>query len=124
MPRDVESPELKTFYICGCESAFAWVETRTGKTHKQAVRNLSAKAATVAALSSVVSYLPNGSEAFVFTHSVFLHRDFNRFRSCDEIIFPTVAEMTRQMIKVRKLTIHVERIGRNRNPAWKLLSGS
>lgn len=117
-------PELNSFYICGCESAFAWVETRTGETHKEEIRNVSARAATYAALSSVVSRLRPGNEAFVFTHCLYLYRDFNRFRSCDEIIFPTVAEMTRQMIKVRKLTIHVEKIGRTRNPAWKLLTSS
>lgn len=79
MPRAIEAPGFSMFYICGCESAFAWVETRTGKTHKQAVRNLSAKAATVSALSNVVSHLPPGSEAFVFTDAKFLHREFNGF---------------------------------------------
>jgi hypothetical protein len=131
MQGDSNVSEFNIFYIAGigCSdsgegSAYAWVDSRTKRTHKEEVLGLTTKAATYEALSSVVGYLLPGSEAFVFTHSLFLRRDIKRPRYDHEIIFPTVAEITRQMINLKKLTIHVEKVRRSRNPAWKLLAAS
>jgi hypothetical protein len=65
--------------------------------------------------------LPTGSEAYVLTDSAILHRHFNGFRTVQDDQLWDIAEVTSQMIRHKKLSIHVDKIKRNRSPAWKLL---
>ena len=131
MQSDSDISELNIYYIggigCGDSgegSAYAWVEGRTKRTHTEEIYGLTAHAAKHQALQSVVWYLPPGSEANVLTDSKILHRHFNGYRTVQDDQLWDIAEVTSQMIRHKKLSIHVNEIRRNRNPAWKLLAAS
>lgn len=132
MNTDSSAEELYKFYIAGIgsidggkDSAYAWVETKTKTSEMRQSERLSDKEAIYMAFSTVVQGLPPGSEAFVFTNSLFLRRRFNSPRWKHEIIvFPSVEEVTYQTIEAKKLKIHMEKVERRRNPAWKLLIDS
>jgi len=129
MQGDSEVSEFNIFYIggIGCDdsgggSAYGWVECRTKRTHTREVYGLSVHAAKYQALQSVVWYLPPESEAYVLTDSTILHRHFNGYRTVQDDELEDLDRVTSQMIYDKKLSIHVDKIKRNRNPAWKLLA--
>jgi hypothetical protein len=131
MQDDRHSSEFITFYIggIGCDdsgedSAYGWVECGTKRTYAREAYGLTANAAKYEALLDVVFCLAPGSEAYVLTDSTILHRHFNGYRTVQDDQLEDLAEVTSQMIRHKNLSIHVDKIKRNRNPAWKLLAAS
>jgi hypothetical protein len=125
MSRATEDFAFYTVYLALCESGYAWVETRT-KTQERESCDLTTKDKAYQPLLSVAQFLPEGSEAFVFTDSLLLRRGFNRVRSRDEIILvvPSFEVMALQMIEEKGIKMYVEKVRRSRNPARKLLAAS
>src|ERR1019366_1906855 len=125
MSRATEDFAFYTVYLALCESGYAWVETRT-KTQYRESCDLTTKDKMYRPLLSVAHFLPEGSEAFVFTDSLLLRRGFNRFRSRDEIILviQSFEVMALQTIEEKGINMYVEKVRRSRNPARKLLAAS
>jgi hypothetical protein len=129
--KDSDVPEFNISYIAGIGcgdsgegSAYAWVECSTKRTHTREAYGLTANAAKYQALQSVVWDLPTESEAYVLTDSAILHRHFNGYRTVQDDQLEDIAAVTSQMIRDKKLSIHVDKIKRKRNPAWQLLASS
>jgi hypothetical protein len=122
---------LNIFYIAGIGSdpsgrgsAFCFIEGRTRLNYEKELDGLSANAAKYHALFNVVRYLSPGSEAYVLTDSMILFQDFNGHRIVQDPTLRDIAQLTYQLMYQKKVSIHVERIRRTRNPAWKLLAKS
>jgi hypothetical protein len=121
--------QLKRFpfymaYIAGCDAGYAWIEVQTGKRRKVIGQDgMSARVATYSALGEVARMLPEGCEAFVFTHDVVLRRDYQRLCVYDQIIVLPfdVRGTTIGTINSRRLKLHVEKVRPSRNPALKFL---
>jgi hypothetical protein len=125
MSRAAENVAFYMVYLALCESGYAWVETRT-KTQARESCDLTTRDKLYQPLLSVAQFLPEESEAFVFTDSLLLRRGFNRFRSPDEIItvVPSFEVMALQTIEEKGIKMYVEKVKRGRNPARKLLAAS
>jgi hypothetical protein len=131
MQGDSNVSEFNIFYIAGIGcgdsgegSAYAWIEGKTKESLVEEFDGMTANAAKYEALFSVVRYLPPGSEAYVMTDSAILYRDFNGFRTVRDDGLTDIGTLTTQLIFSKKLSIHIERVKRNRNPAWKMLVAS
>jgi hypothetical protein len=128
MRDDRHSSEFITFYIGGLACAdtgkrptYTWVEDMIKKGCEAKFDAPSADAAKFHALLGVVERLPPGTEAHVLTDSPILHRYFNGDRSLqDEELF-NIADAALQLMRKKKLTIHVGKLRRRCSPEWKPL---
>jgi hypothetical protein len=129
--KDSDISEFNIFYIggIGCSgsgegSAYAWIEARTKRTHTLEAYGMSTNEAKFQALLSIIFDLPPETEALIRTDSRVVARHFNGDRWPADPVLLDVCRVACQMIYEKHLTIHVEMIKRNRNPAWKLLAAS
>jgi hypothetical protein len=130
MHNDSEDCAFNIFYIAGTgpdqwdNSAYCFIEGKTKVSRIEQGYRLSAHQAKYSALREVVWYLPPRSDAIVLTDSTLLFREFNGdYRAVDETL-QDIADTTRLTIWDKKLSITVEKIRRDRNPAWLLLAQS
>jgi ribonuclease HI len=105
----------------GKGSGFAWIQPKTRQQHIERIDGLTNNQAEYRAFISVLTVIPIGSTAHVFTDSQLM---WSQFTGNNRVRHPDLSELLSQvhtLIKEKNLTIDLQWVPRHKNLAGKLL---